>query len=317
MKKTGFLVLLLAAAAVAQSTIAASTPDASGIVPTAANVPVVRFSTPTAADLYCGGFVSKQRLPNANYVNGGLETPSTTKFTNGEIVYLVGKSYEVGQLYSIVREMRDVNEYELYSGQRKTVAAAGTIYGEIGRVRVLDTRNHSAVAQIEYSCDPINPGDIAVPFAEKQPIAYHAPIHFDRFAPPSSKVSGRILMGKDFDSVLGTGSKLYINVGSNQGVKPGDYFRAVRAYTSDLKDPVDSLSFKASTAEDTQKRPPTFEARMFTGTNGPNIHVADLPRRAVGEVVVLSVTPTTATGMIVFALEDVHAGDTVELDEAQ
>jgi hypothetical protein len=37
----------------------------------------------------------------------------------------------------------------------------------------------------------------------------------------------------------------------------------------------------------------------------------------VGEIVVIGVTPTTATGMIVFALEDVHAGDGVEMDEVQ
>jgi hypothetical protein len=100
-------------------------------------------------------------------------------------------------------------------------------------------------------------------------------------------------------------------------VKVGDYFKAVRPYTLDLKDPVDSLSFKASTSEDTQKRLPTFEAKMFTRTKGPNIHVADLPRRALGELVILSVTPTTSTGMVVFALEDMHPGDTVELDEQQ
>jgi hypothetical protein len=35
----------------------------------------------------------------------------------------------------------------------------------------------------------------------------------------------------------------------------------------------------------------------------------------VGELVILGVTPTTSTGMIVFALEDVHPGDGVELDE--
>jgi hypothetical protein len=97
----------------------------------------------------------------------------------------------------------------------------------------------------------------------------------------------------------------------------GDYFRVVRSYTETLQDPVDSLSFKAQTSEDTQMRPPTFEANRFTKTKGPNIHVGDLPRRSVGEVVVLNVTPTASSAMIVFALEDVHAGDTVELDEQQ
>jgi hypothetical protein len=317
MKKTGLLVVLLAAAVWAQQAPPASSPDASGIVATSVTVPTVRFHTPTAADLYCAGFISKQHVPDANFVDGGLQTPGTTKFTNGEIVYLAGRGYQAGQQYTILRELRDVNEYELYPGQRKLLAATGQPYGEIGRVRVLDTRSHSAVAQVEFSCDPINPGDIAVPFVEKTPIAFRAPMHFDRFAPPNGKLSGRIVLGKDFDGTLGTGAKVYMNMGSNQGVKVGDYFRAVRSYTADLRDPVDSLSFKASTSEDTQKHPPSFEAKMFTRTKGPDIHVADLPRRALGEVVVLSVTPTTSTGMIVFALEDVHAGDGVELDEQQ
>jgi hypothetical protein len=62
-------------------------------------------------------------------------------------------------------------------------------------------------------------------------------------------------------------------------------------------------------------RPPAFEANRFTKTKGPDIHVSDLPRRALAEVVVLNVTPTASSAMVVFALEDVHAGDTVELDE--
>jgi hypothetical protein len=318
MKKTGLLLLLLASLAAAQPS--AATPDASAIVNTSVNMPFVRYQTPTTADMYCAGFISKDRLPDANYVNGGLQTPTSTKFEVGELVYLSGTGYQAGQLFSIVRELRDVNEYEIYPGERKLLKAAGHPYGEIGRVRVLDTRNRSAIAQVVYSCDPINPGDVAVPFAEKTPVAFRAPGHFDRFAPASGKLSGRIVLGKDFDDVMGTGMKLYMNMGSNQGVKVGDYFRVVRSYAATLKDPVDSLSFKAQTSEDTQMRPPVYEGSFFTRnymttTTGPNIHVADLPRRAVGEVVVLSVTPTTSSAMVVFALEDVYAGDTVELDE--
>ncbi|MGB7642236.1 MAG: hypothetical protein WBL82_13210, partial [Terriglobales bacterium] len=123
-----------------------------------------------------------------------------------------------------------------------------------------------------------------------------------------------IILGKDFDTILGAGVKLYLNVGSNQGVKAGDYFRVVRSYTSTLRDPVDSLSFKAQISEDTQLASPTFEANAFTKGKGPNIHVEDLPRRAVGEIVVLSTTPTSSAAMVVFALEDIYAGDTVQLD---
>ena len=39
-----------------------------------------------------------------------------------------------------------------------------------------------------------------------------------------------------------------------------------------------------------------------------------MPRRSLGELIVLSATPTSATGMITFALEEVHVGDEVELE---
>jgi hypothetical protein len=322
MKKTGLLLLLVAASAIAQDTTMASngaSPDANapqGTAPTSVSFPIERIQTPTYADLYCAGFISKKVLPDANYVAGGLQTPNTTKFVTGDIVYLAGGGYTLGGQYSILRELLDQNRYEVFPGQKKALIEAGQPYGEIGRVRIVDTRSKAAIAQIEYSCDPINPGDIAVPFAEKPSVSFHTPLRFDRFVPATNgKLSGRIVLGKDFDSVLGTGMKVYMNVGSNQGVKVGDYFRAVRSYSADLKDPVDTLSFAASTAEDTQKRPPSIEGTWMTKTKGPNIHVADLPRRAVGEIVVIGVTPTTATGMIVFSMEDVHAGDGVELDE--
>jgi len=318
MKKTGLLVLLIATATWGQSATdgsSASSASPAGTVLTSANFPTQRVQMPTYADVFCAGFINHQTLPDANFVAGGLDTPFTTKFVKGDIVYLQGTGYSVGAEYEIVRALRDINEYEMFPGQRKLLKETGQPYMEVGRVRVIDTRSKTAVAQIEYSCDPVNPGDTAIAFAEKPMVSFHAPLRFDRFLPTGSKVSGRIVMGKDFDSVVGTGQKVYINVGSNQGVKVGDYFRATRNYSETLGDPVDSLSFKAAISEDTQKKQPSVDPTMFTKSNGPVIHMRNLPRRAVGEIVVIGTTPTTATGMIVFAMEDVHAGDGVELDE--
>ena len=174
----------------------------------------------------------KTGVPDANYVNGGLDTPTSTKFEDGELVYLAGSGYQAGQLYSIVRELRDVNEYEIYPGQRKFLAATGRPYAEIGRVRVVDTRNHSAIAQVEFSCDPINPGDVACRSWKSRRLLSTCPSISTCSRLPNGKLSGRVVLGKDFDSVLGTGMKLYMNVGSNQGVKVGDYFRVVRPYTA-------------------------------------------------------------------------------------
>jgi len=321
MKKTGLLLLLcMTVAAAAQQAdpnpADQSTPE--GTVPTSVSFPVERVQAPTSSDLYCAGFVNKQVLPNSNFVLGGLESPNTTKFVNNDLIYLAGHGYQAGQQYTIVRELRDANRYEIFAGQHSMLAAMGQPYAELARVRIIDTRSKSAIGHIEFSCEPVDPGDIAIPYAEKQPVVFHPPLRFDRFAPPNGKVNGRIVLGKDFDSELGTGKKVYINVGANQGIKVGDYFRAVRSYTADLNDPVDSLSFKASKVEDTQNREPNIEPRMLTKSGkGPTIHVSDYPRRAVGEIVVIGTTPTTATGMIVFALEDVHLGDRVELDEQQ
>ena len=316
MKKTGLLLLLLAAAAWAQNANDMPAPEAAqGTVPTSTTFPGERIQKPTYADLYCAGFISKHILPDANFVAAGLETPTTTKFVRGDVVYLRGSGYALGAEYEVVRQLRDVNEYEMFPGQAKILKQTGQPYEEVGRVRIVDMRSKEAIAKVEYSCDGVNPGDTVIPFAEKQAIDFHAPVTFDRFLPASNKVSGRIVMAKDFDSELGTGMKVYLNVGSNQGVKIGDYFRAVRFYETDLKDPVDSLSFKAAMSEDTQKKVPSFEPHMFTKGNGPVIHVADLPRRAVGEIVIIGVTDTTATGMIVFAPDVVHTGDGVELDQ--
>lgn len=318
MKKIGLLLLVVATASWAQSALEVDTSNVvtpPGTIPTTASFPIQRVQMPTYADIYCAGFINRQILPDSNYVAGGLETPGTTKFAKNDIVYLEGTGYSLGAQYEIIRALRDIDEYEMYPGQRKLMKATGQPYESVGRVRIIDTRSKAAVAQVEYACDPINPGDTAIPFAEKPMVAFHPPLRFDRFLPTGSKVSGRIVMGRDFDSELGTGQKVYMNVGANQGVKVGDYFRAVRSYEADLRDPVDSLSFKAAISEDSQMKQPSFDPNMFTKGNGPVIHVRDLPRRAVGEIVVIGTTPTTATGMIVFAMEDVHAGDGVELDE--
>ncbi|MGO9088012.1 MAG: hypothetical protein ACLQBK_22575 [Candidatus Sulfotelmatobacter sp.] len=316
MKKTGLLVLLLAAVSWAQSGPDANTAEApQGTSPTSNSFPTERVQTPTYADLYCAGFINKHSLPDANFIAGGLQTPSTTKFTRGDMVYLRGTGYSAGAEYEIVRALRDINEYEMFLGEKKLLKETGQPYQEVARIKIIDTRSKTAIGQIEYACDGVNPGDTAIPFAEKQMVTFHAPIRFDRFLPAAGKLTGRIVMGKDFDSQLSTGKKLYINVGANQGVKVGDFFRAVRSYEADLSDPVDSLSFKAALAEDTQLKTPSVDPTMFTKSNGPVIHVRDLPRRAVGEIEIIGVTPTTATGMVVFALEDIHAGDTVEVDQ--
>jgi hypothetical protein len=316
MKNLGLSLLLLVGIAYGQE---ASVPPTAApehpaqIATTATTHPVERTQAPTYSDIYCAGFISKQDLPRDTFVTGGLTSPHATKFVSGEVVYLSGSHYKDGDRVTFIRDLRDPNRYETFEGQHKLLQEVGQPYSELGHAKIVDTRHTMAIAQIEFSCEAIVPGDVAVPFIERQKISFRSPQSFDRFAPPNGKTNGRIVMAKDFDGVLATGQKVYLTVGSNQGVKVGDYFRISRTYDSELHNEVDSLSFKASTTEDTQKHPPSVDARRWTRSNGPVIRVPDMPRRSLGELIVLSVNPTSATGMITFSLEDIHVGDGVEL----
>jgi hypothetical protein len=314
MKKAVLLTMLFAPAVLlAQQATADATP--SGTVPTSVNFPIERVKKPTTADLYCAGFVSKPLASKDKYVTGGLESPHTSRFADGDAIYLNGKGYEAGQELTVVRELKDPNRYEIYKGQWAALKAAGQPYAEIARVRVVDTRNKMTIAQIEFSCDPVLPGDFLVPFVEKPAITFHQPIRFDRFAPANGQPSGHIILAQDFDSELGTGSKVYLNIGANQGLKVGDYMRVVRTPSAVVHDPVDSLSFKSSANEPTQTKEADVDPKFLKRTGGPSVQSEDMPRRAVAELVLVGTTPSTATGMIVFSMEATHLGDTAELDQ--
>ncbi len=315
MKKTGWILVLALATAAAfaqQVSSGGVTPESST---NAVTFPVEKLKQPTYADQHCAGFISKDLLPNANYVSGGLGTPMASRFVLGDIVYLAGSGYQPGQQFEVLRELKDANEFEAYPGMRSMVKAAGQVYSQLGRLRILDTRNHMAVAQVEYSCEPMSPGDLLTPFTEKAAPTLREPGRLDRFMPSNGKTSAKIVLARDFDIIVGSGSKVYLNIGSNQGVKVGDYFRAVRPYTGDTHDPADSISFKASMVDDSQRRQPSLEPGFMNKEgSGPTIHAADFPRRAVGEMIVLTVTPTTSTAMVIFALDEVHLGDTAEME---
>ena len=308
-----FLLPLLAGLSWAQEgAMPEPTPD--GTIGTTMNFPTEKVQTPSAVDLYCAGFISK-RESKSKFVTGGVESPFTTLFANGDVIYLHGKGYEAGQQYTIIRELQDPNRYELFPGQFAAMRAAGRPYEEVARVRVIDSRTRMAIARVEFSCDSVAPGDLVAPFEEKPVVNFHPPLRFDRFALASGQVSGRILLAKDFDSELGTGGTVYLNIGANQGLKVGDFVRAERTASTIMHDAVESLSFKADSYEMTQNEPPAINPTMLDRGRGPVINTAEMPRRGVGEIVIIGTTPTSATGMIVFSLEPVHVGDAVEVDQ--
>src|SRR5262249_25034841 len=104
-----------------------------------------------------------------------------------------------------------------------------------------------------------------------------------------------------FDHYVASKSKVYLDIGENKGLQPGDYLRATRTYSHIYHDADAGLSRKASINEDTQKDPVRFS------------DYSALPRRTVGDMIVLAVHKKSATAMILTAFEDIHIGDGVEL----
>jgi len=305
MKRSVFLLMLMLMMAIVAAAQQNQAQQASSPEQTSANV-VARQEAISYSDMYCSGFISNQPLQRAGYVAGGRETPHETRFAEHGYVYLEGSGFAIGTRYWLVRQVRDPNRYEVFHGQGSLLRQLGRPYADVGRVRVIALHNNFAITHVEFSCQDIMPGDAAIPFTERPTPVLRSKINFDPFAPPNGKLTGRIAMAKDFDTMAGMGRKVYLNVGSNQGVKVGDYFRAVRTYDSYRNDEVDYLSFKASYYDDSQ-----IPAGKF-----PRSRLREFPRITLGEMIVLNVTPTSSTAMVTVSLEDIHVGDGVELDAA-
>jgi outer membrane protein OmpA-like peptidoglycan-associated protein len=265
-----------------------------------------KATAPTYYDLYCGGFISNQAISEKMYVTAGWETPHQTKFADREYIYLTGGGFQEGTTYAIVRKLKDPNRYEDFKGQGRAISEVGQPYADIAHVSIVrgGVRGPTAIAVVQFTCEPIVPGDVAIPFVERTQPEFR-PTPFDPYVLPNGKLTGRIVMGRDFDQFIGTGRAVYLNVGAQKGVKVGDYFHAFRTYPQTNEDQVDRISYQATTSEDTQKNPPTF----------PKSRLGELPRRVLGDMIVMNVTPSSATAMVTFALQDIMVGDGVEMFE--
>ena len=267
---------------------------------------VERAAAPTYSDFNCSGFVTDKLVPEGTYVSAGWDTPSQTRFSDRQYIYLTGSGFQDGQQYAIIRKLKDPNRWEAFQGQHGAIAAAGQPYADIAHITIVQggSRGKTAIGVVTFACDPIVPHDLAVPYVDRPIPKYKDPGPFDPFAPVSGKTTGRIILAKAWDQVLGTGRIVYLDVGADKGVKPGDYFHVTRTYASLREDKVDKYTFKASTVEDTQALP-----------NVESSKIDELPRRSLANLMVLNVNPKSSTAIITFSLEPIKVGDGIEMFE--
>ena len=261
------------------------------------------FRGPTLSDVYCSGFITKQDVHASAIVIDDARAPEQVRSAERSYIYLSGRGVEEGREYLLLRHTHDPNHNQSFPGQLGLLSSLGELYEDLGRAKVIAVRKKVGVALVEQGCSEVLPGDMAVPFQER-PRPEYKQTNFEQFAVPTGKTKGRVVLAQDLGTLVGNHRIIYLNVGEAQGVKPGDYFRALRDYGSIANNPAESLPFKAPPYDPTQKNPPNFE---FRG------HAGELPIRAIGEMIVLNTTPNTSTALTTYTPEEIHLGDTIEM----
>lgn len=298
MKWQAILLVLWVSAGVAQSNLPASQPtDSSGAVS------VLGFSYKTSyKDVNCAGFISRERFPAGRTVQGGSRSPEVDHFTAKDTVFLSGSGYQVGDRYAVIRDARDPNHYEYFAGQNKQLNRLGHFYAELGHLRIDRIENGFAVATIEASCQPIVAGDVVIPFRDKGSFVVEPrTTPFQVFGVALPRRHGMIVSSSEFDAVFGLHKIVYINLGSRIGLKPGDYLRISRTYDPDKMPEANRLTLDAPGYDDTQRH------RLVVSPKS----MKNWPVKGLGEMMVISATPETATCLVTMALENLQAGDLV------
>lgn len=287
--------LLLASAAAAQDNPPPPTVDSTQRNPEA--------TSPDFSAIYCSGFVTDDKVPSDVRLISGEESNNRIVFTEGNYVSInrgSAQGVRVGDRFSIVRPETDPNKVPWFKWQEKLTKAMGTRYLDAGQVQIVNVQPNVSSALVKFSCDYMQRGDIALPLMERPSPPYKPAEKFDRFAPVSGKSVGMVVSGIAYANVYGKNSTVYVNLGTNQGVKVGDYFRIFRYQGSHAELPSNYADYQYS---------------MYGfGTTPVKYKWNDLPREVLGEGIVMNVSRNASTMFITFSKIDVYAGDYVEIE---
>jgi hypothetical protein len=253
--------------------------------------------------VYCSGFVSDQRVPDATRLVSGEQSNVKIMFGRGDYVTInrgQDKGVRVGDRYSVVRAEKDALQVNWFKWQAKLIKAMGLHYVDAGQLRIVNVQTKTAVAEVTLSCDYMQRGDIVLPFQERPEPAYKDPSAFDHFAPISGKPVAMLVEARDYRQSAGQGDTVYVNLGTDKGVKVGDYFRIFR-YQGTL----------VELAPQTKG----FQDRVYGfGSSPGRYNWNDLPREVLGEGIVINVSRNSSTVFLTYSYADAYVGDYIEIE---
>ena len=265
--------------------------------------PAAEATTPDYSATYCSGFVTDEKIPSDVHIMSAQESGNKIVFSSNDYVYInrgSAQGVRVGDRYAIVRPDKDPNEVHWFKWQEKLLKAMGTQYIDAGQVQVTTVEPNSSIAIVKFSCDYLQRGDIALPMAERPTPPYKPAEKFNEFAPVSGKSVGMLVAGREFTQTYGKNSTVYVNLGTNQGVKVGDYLRVFR--------------YEGSTSEFSQNFPDYQYTMYGYGSTPVKYKWNDIPRDVLGEGIVMNVTRNACAIFITYSKKTLYAGDYVEIE---
>lgn len=281
--------------------------------------------------MQCAGYFRLPPLKGSPQIVGGENEQEKYIYATGDFVYINSGSRDgvrEGQEFHIIRPRGDELHVKGYGGESR--GSLGIFFQDVGQLRVVKVKDEVSVAQIDFSCDGALLGDLltGVPDRVSPTLIPGAP--FDRFDAPTGKASGRILMAKDGREMVATGDTIYIDLGGDDKLVPGDTVTIYRKLgtghlnvkTFDLAQNSQrgfaseqyrggGLSIQAQRARDRKgsglyRHPATTSDRIKDDRPA-------MPRKVVGEAVIINVQVGTATAVITTVVQEVHPGDYVEV----
>jgi len=268
-----------------------------------ANAQQVPRNTPTQADLYCSGVVTDKPIPDESRIISGENSRYKTTFSPGDYVFINRggeNGAKVGDEFDVVRPIKDAMATTVwFKYQTMLTRAMGTLYADIGRLRVIHVDAKTSTAEMDIGCDMMQRGDIVRPFEARPSPLFHD-VKLDPFAAPSGKKAAMIVTSKDYQVLTGAGRIVYVNLGSAQGVRVGDYFRVFRYQGTRIE----SVAQVKDTA---------FKAYGF-GSTPISYEWNNIPRQVLGEGIVLRIGPNSSTVMLTAVREEIFVGDYVEVE---
>lgn len=262
-----------------------------------------KTNAPTDVDMYCSGVVTDKAVPNDTYVISGENSQYKTTFDPGDLVYInhgADHGVKVGDEFEVVRPVTETwNSVVWFKYQAMLSHAMGTTYMDIGRLHVTHVDAKVSIADISMGCNLMQRGDIVLPFAARTAPQFHD-AKLDSYAAPSGKKMAMVVNTKEFGTLAGPGSIVYINLGSGQGVQVGDYFRVFR-YAGTHNETMYQVQNTAYKAYGFGSAPVAYEW-------------SNLPRQVVGEGIVLRTGPNSSTVLLTSSREEVFIGDYAEVE---